>query len=319
MGKITTIANGDGPHRPALVTGATGYIGFHLTQELLSSGREVYAVVRSSSDISRLQALSRPPGFLIYDGSMSGVTRIVEAVRPGAVFHLASTVIVEHKPEQLGELVAANVLFGTQLAEALAGICPEAPFINTGTYLQHYDGDAYNPVNLYAATKQAFEDILLYFRQVRGLRVITLKLFGTYGPGDWRNKILSLLIKNANSAGEVLKVSSGEQVIDLVHVSDVVRAYQAAETLAASGSVAGCFYAIDSGRRVSIRDLVSIFESSTGMKLRVEWGARQRMREILNPWHGERLPSWTAQISLEAGIKDTVEQERAMGLGASHS
>ena len=69
--------------------------------------------------------------------------------------------------------MSSNITFGTQLVEAMvANGCYQ--FVNTGTSWQHYENDEYNPVNLYAATKQAFEDILRYYVETSALRVITL-------------------------------------------------------------------------------------------------------------------------------------------------
>ena len=106
--------------------------------------------------------------------------------------------------------------------------------MNTGSYSQHYGGRAYSPVSLYAATKQAFQDILQFYCEVRGLRAVTLELPDTYGPDDKRPKLFSLLDRVARS-GETLQMSPGEQLLDLLHVDDVVHGYE----VAADGLLSG--------------------------------------------------------------------------------
>ena len=75
------------------------------------------------------------------------------------IIHLASLYLASHRPDQVADLVNANILLGTSLLEAakLAGV---RWFLNTGTIWQNYQSpecsDEYHPVNLYAATKQAF-------------------------------------------------------------------------------------------------------------------------------------------------------------------
>jgi nucleoside-diphosphate-sugar epimerase len=53
--------------------------------------------------------------------------------------------------------------------------------VNAGTTWQHYLGQVYDPVNLYAATKQAFEAILKFYTSTRDFQAITLELTDTYG------------------------------------------------------------------------------------------------------------------------------------------
>src|SRR5439155_8470421 len=137
--------------------------------------------------------------------------------------HLASYFVAEHRLQDVAPLIASNLLFATQLADAVtaAGI---GRFVNTGTAWQHYQDAEYDPVCLYAATKQAFDDILRFYRERCGLRVVTLELCDTYGLGDRRKKLMSLLIERIKDR-QPLAMSAGEQRISLVYISDVVEAF----------------------------------------------------------------------------------------------
>ena len=141
---------------------------------------------------------------------------IVNEANPEIVFHLASLFLAQHTLEDIERLVQSNLLFGVQIAEAitLQGV---TKLINTGTSWQHYENEDYNPVCLYAATKQAFEDMLKFYVEASKLKVITLKLFDTYGPDDSRPKLFTLLRKVAQEQTE-LAMSPGEQLIDLVYM-----------------------------------------------------------------------------------------------------
>jgi nucleoside-diphosphate-sugar epimerase len=228
-------------------------------------------------------------------------------VTPDTVFHLASLFLSEHKPTDIERLISSNLLFATQLAEAMvqAGVWQ---LVNTGTSWQYYDGSAYNPVNLYAATKQAFEAILAYYVETTALRVITLKLYDTYGPGDRRQKLLHLLRRVAERQ-EPLAMSPGEQLIDLVHIDDVLHAYVIAADLLREGRVtAHDSFAVSSGAPVRLRDLVELYEKLLMRKLPIEWGGRPyRNREVMMPWHtGRVLPGWIPQISFETGLGEFI-------------
>ena len=99
-------------------------------------------------------------------------------------------------------------------------------FINTGTYWQHYvrsESSTYSPSCFYAATKQSFQDIIKYYTDSNLIKSITLKLFDTYGPVDLRKDIT--ILSEAQQNNNKIAMTSGEQLIDLVYITDVVRAY----------------------------------------------------------------------------------------------
>jgi nucleoside-diphosphate-sugar epimerase len=169
--------------KTALITGATGFVGAHLAQRLFTEGWDVHAIVRHNSDIS--PKWMKQPTLTVHehDGSTRGMTAIVADAKPSVVFHLASLYLVQHQSSDLEPLVSSNILFGTQLLEAMVESKAYA-LVNTGTSWQHYENKPYNPVNLYAATKQAFLDIVQFYVEATPMKAITLKLFDTYGPGD---------------------------------------------------------------------------------------------------------------------------------------
>lgn len=290
--------------RRALVTGATGFVGSHLARRLVQDGWELAIIVRPGSDQAILEDLFGRIAVHEHDGSTEGMIVILRETKPDIVFHVASLFLSQHLPQNIEELIRSNVLFGTQLLEAMteSGV---HRFINTGTSWQHFESKEYSPVNLYAATKQAFETMLQYYLETSPLHAITLKLFDTYGPHDPRPKLFHLL-RNTAMSGELLAMSPGEQLIDLVHVDDVVHAFLlAADRLFSGIGAEHESYAVSSGAPIRLRDLVALYEKVTGATVPVTWGGRPyRQREIMVPWStGGRLPNWTPKINLAEGIK----------------
>ncbi|WDC83286.1 NAD(P)-dependent oxidoreductase [Caloramator sp. mosi_1] len=104
-----------------------------------------------------------------------------------AIFHLASLFIAEHDSNQIDDLLKSNIIFGTHILEAMK-YGNVKNMVNIGTYWQHYKNEEYNPVCLYAASKEAFEKIIEFYIQVENIKVITLKLYDIYGINDKRKK-----------------------------------------------------------------------------------------------------------------------------------
>lgn len=298
----------------ALVSGATGFVGRGVASHLVTRGWEVHALCRPASH-------ERVPA-----GATSWVLRsegenlpeILAGARPEVVLHLASQVLVDHRPEQAPELVRSNLEFGVRLVEAMLAVgCTR--LVDTGTSWQHYQDAEYRPVNLYAATKQAFQDLLRYYTEATALRAWTLELGDTYGPGDSRRKILPLLLRVCRE-GTPLDLRPGRQRLDLVHVADVARAYElAARALLAPETESAPppnppsrwrRYAVRSGRSHSLREIVALLEVLRGAPLPVTWGGRSyREREVFEPWsHGEVLPGWEPERELEEELASLLRE-----------
>lgn len=289
--------------RKALVTGAAGYVGRHLTEYLLTRGWNVSGLIRKNSIRRELESLM--PEVLLFDcdGTFKSVNEILGESKPDVVFHLVSHISLDHSPDEIDNLFNSNILLGTQLLEAMVANGTRY-FINTGSHWQHYKGSSYNPVNLYAATKQAFEDILIYYTEATAIRSLTLKLFNVYGPLDPRNKLFNLFEKAAHNR-EALAVTEGKQLLDFVYIDDVVRAYEHAANLLPDmpENIHYKSFAVSSGKPVSLRQAARIYENATGDKLKLKWGELPyRKREVMRPWRGRMLPGWKPRVDLAAGI-----------------
>lgn len=282
------------------LSGATGFIGKHLVRFLQDKGHRVYLFIRPSSDISGLT----PAGFFVFEDNISSLVFYLKEKQIDGIIHLASCCLVQHHPEQIKELILSNIYLGTALLEA-AVEGKVKWFLNTGTIWQNYQSgpeNSYCPVNLYAASKQAFEDMARYYTEISSLRFCTLKLCDTYGPDDARPKIFSLF-NQISKSGEVLAMSPGEQQLDLLHIDDVVRGFEHLAELLHADVDLEKEYVLSSGHLCTLKSLVALYESYTGRKLAIEWGGRPyRPREVMIPWRGSVLPGWSPAVSLKKGL-----------------
>jgi nucleoside-diphosphate-sugar epimerase len=300
--------------RRCLITGASGFIGSHLARKLVNDGWQVHILVRASSSLAAIADITdrltihylAPLAGANPSPDADSVSTAVATAQPEIVFHLAAMFRAEHQPDEVAPMIAANVTFTTQLLDGmrLAGV---KAMVNTGTSWQHYQDAPYDPVCLYAATKQAAEDILTFYCNAFSIKAITLKLFDTYGPGDTRNKLLNVF-KRASASSTPIAFSSGEQLIDLVHIDDVVRAY-----LAAAGEAlddpAGRHqqYGVSSGAPLPLRELAAVYERVSLKTLNIAWGERAyRSREVMQTPHLAVPPHWKPLVHLEQGLANIV-------------
>lgn len=297
-------------NRTALVTGATGFVGSHLVRRLIKEGRETHIITRSSSNLTLLKDVRKKVIIHQHDGTTNSMINIVKETEPEIIFHLASLFLAQHESKDIERLVQNNVLFGTQLAESMS-VNNVNNLINTGTSWQHYQNEDYNPVCLYAATKQAFEDIIQYYVETSEIKAVTLKLYDTYGSDDPRPRLFSLLNKAAET-GEPLDLSTGEQLIDFVYIDDVTEAYVIAAQRLLEGAVSQHErYAVSSGHPMQLKKLVKLYVEVTKQAVSVNWGGRPyRYREVMVPWSkGRSLPGWEPETNLIDGIRKACRQD----------
>jgi len=290
------------------ITGATGFIGGNLVKSLqVLGGSSITAVARSTDACEKIKNLDVE--CYLDDGDTEHLVRFFREQKFDTVVHLASLYLKDHQSHQIENLISSNISFGTRLLEASVKSSVKS-FINTGTFWQHFDNKIYSPVNLYAASKQAFEMIARYYQESSNILFTTLYLNDTYGPGDTRKKILN--IWKAMTDTDSMDMSPGEQKINLLHIRDVVRGYLRLIHLVQSGNLtsSAVSYVLKSDEEMTLRQLAALFERIAQKKLNINWGALPyKDREVMTVWDGgTTVAGWEPLVSLKEGLKEFILQ-----------
>lgn len=294
--------------RRVLITGVTGYIGSHLARALLPD-HEVYGLVREPVRREYIADIQDRLCLLPCDGSYESIRGAVRESRPELVYHLATFYSGAHGAEITPKLIASNVAFGAYLLEAMAE-CGSPALVYATSVMTRRKGGGYCPQNLYAATKQAFSDLLAYYTDTGVLRAATLVLSDTYGPGDNRPKILNL-IKKAARSGEHIALSDGKQDYDVVYIDDAVSAFcLTGERLASDAGKAEETFQVFPERPLSLRETVERMLELSGMTLDAGWGEREtsdrEMKKAVRLYPA--VPGWKQRVSLDEGLRRIMEQ-----------
>jgi nucleoside-diphosphate-sugar epimerase len=285
-----------------LITGATGYIGSNLARQMVREGFTVHIVARKTSSYYYLSDIKEKLIIHYYDGSMDSITSAMRESRPEIIFHLASLFLANHKAEDVERLIESNILFGAQILDALDPLST-TKFVNVSTSWEHYNKSDYDPVCLYAATKKAFEDILIYYIHTKNIKTISLELSDSYGPNDNRKKLFYLL--NHLQIGSTLKMTPGEQLLDLVFITDIVEAiFHCYELVNDFGDAKHDHYSVSSGAPIRLREVVEQYLAISKKKVSIEWGGiPYREREVMDPRTATLiLPGWKPKFTLAEGL-----------------
>ena len=195
-----------------LITGATGFIGQKLLKRLTDQHHTV-------AIHSRKQPHEVDSDVLLFTGELNQFQKEIIAFLPEYVFHLAGSSIYPKNAEEEVELWSANVLYGNALLRILKEI-PGLVFVNFTTSLA-YDGTELYPFSYYALTKANFVQSLQYYTRYYNFRVFNLILYTIYGKGDKTKRALNYILDSLD-ASEPISMSPGEQLMDFIHVDDVV-------------------------------------------------------------------------------------------------
>lgn len=297
--------------RPAIVvTGATGFLGRHLIPRLVDEGERVVVVRRPSAGLDVLGSAAAAVTDVVDTGDVGRLRAALAESAPGCLVHLATHYVNIAQDQHLADLYEANVAFGGRVVHAFTG-AGGRDVVYTSTFSQYAAGSAYEPTNLYAATKQAFADVLRHYARNEDVTVVDLQLFDSFGPGDPRTKIWGLLVGAART-GTPLDTTPGHQLLSPVHVDDVVSA------LVRSARVAGELpsgyhrFSAPGPRTLSLREAVDVLRAVTGEEVPVHWGVRPYSgNEVFEPVPApEPLPGWRAEVSLEEGFGQLWDEAR---------
>ena len=223
-----------------LVTGAAGFIGFHVARRLLAEGRTVVGLDNLNTyydpalKAARLEILLREPGFAFERIDLvdrAALARLFARHRFARVVHLAAQAGVRHSIEYPHAYAEANlegfvnVLEGCRhhgcghlvyaSSSSVYGANTKLPF--------SVDDKTDHPVSLYAATKKANELMAHSYSHLYRLPVTGLRFFTIYGPWG-RPDMAIFLFTKAILAGTPIKLfNHGRMRRDFTHVDDVTR------------------------------------------------------------------------------------------------
>ncbi|WP_323715864.1 NAD-dependent epimerase/dehydratase family protein [Paracoccus aminovorans] len=227
--------------RRALVTGCSGFIGFHLCRRLLADGFEVAGIDNLSDyydpdlKLRRQAMLQADPGFSVVNASIETpglLERMFRDHQPEIVVHLAAQAGVRHSIDQPRAYLSGNIAGTFELLEAARAVPPRHMLLaSTSSVYGPNDRMPWretdrtdHPMSFYAATKKATEAMAHAYAHLYRLPVTMFRFFTVYGP--WGRPDMALFkFTRAILSGEPIDVyNRGDMQRDFTHVDDLVAA-----------------------------------------------------------------------------------------------
>lgn len=239
-----------------VVTGATGFIGSAVVKSIARLGERTLAV---SGPRSTPRFEDDNVEWLLHDGNLEQMARRVAEVSPKAVVHCVNHYVLHHEAKDVDPMIDANIRIGALLLGALGE--KGTHFVNLSTFFQRQGVGGTQPNSLYAATKQAFAEIVRWFGVHSNIRTCDLMLYDTYGPGDRRKKLIPHLLNMAVSGGTV-EIGTPEAEMNLCYIDDVVAAIAHVVARGITGE-----WSVRAAANCRVTEVVSAIEAITNRKV----------------------------------------------------
>ena len=299
----------------ALVTGAAGFIGSHLSAALLDSGATVTGVDCFTDYYSRavkeanLDTVKARPGFTFKEATLQDVdlTSLLSGVTH--VFHLAGQAGVRKSwGADFDVYIRDNIQATQRLLETLARMSIQKYVYSSSSsvYGNHVPlpmrEDAYlQPLSPYGVTKLAGEHLGNLYCANYGVPVVSLRYFTVYGPRQRPDMAFQRFLTAARDGKPIVMYGDGEQTRDFTFVSDIVAANMAAATQGRPGSV----YNIGGGSRVTLNHVLDLMREVTGKPIAVQREPEQKgdMRHTYADTSAARRDlDFSPRVTLENGL-----------------
>lgn len=300
-----------------LVTGGVGFIGSHIVDQCIAAGHEIAIVDNMWEEGGgKTENLNQKARFFKADiTDEDALNRIFDEVRPEIVSHQAAqhSVSVSTKYPKLDARVNVlgllNVLTNcTRVGTQKIVFASSGATYGTPVRLPIDEEVPQHPESPYGITKLVTEYYLRYWQQAQGLTYTALRYGNVYGPRQDPNGeagVIAIFAKRFLNHESVRIDWDGEQQKDYVFVGDVAHA----NVLALTGGDNNIF-CIGTGRGTSVNEIYNELANITDYKPEIV-RAPKRAGDIhlayFNCAKAAQILGWQPEVSLEAGIKATVD------------
>jgi UDP-glucose 4-epimerase len=301
-----------------LVTGGAGFIASHISDAYIAAGHEVVIV----DDLSSGKRANLPAAAKFYHADIRTpeAREIIRNERPQVLSHHAAQMDVRRSVADPAFDASVNVLGMINMLEGAREVAVEKVlFASSGgaTYGEQNQFPApethpHDPLSPYGITKATGEHYLFYYQAVYGMPYVALRYANVYGPRQdphGEAGVIAIFTERLLASQPPTINGDGKQTRDYVFVGDVVRANLAALQRPYVGSVN-----IGTGVETDVTTLYAHLRVLTGSPHPAQHGpakAGEQRRSVIAVGRAAEVLGWKPEISLEEGLRRTVEFFRA--------
>lgn len=325
-----------------LVTGAAGFIGFHLTKRLLERGDEVVGIDNINDyytvnlKYARLEQIQNHPNFHFVKGDIADrqmLPQLFETEKFDKVVNLAAQAGVRYSIENPFAYIDSNLVGFANILECcrhndikhLVYASSSSVFGGNKKVPFSEDDNVDNPVSLYAATKKSNELMASCYSKLYDLAATGLRFFTVYGPWG-RPDMAPILFASAISEGRPIKVfNNGDMMRDFTYIDDIIEGVvrvldsNPKEMAPQPNNTDGRphrVYNIGCSNPVKLMDFISTIEEAVGReaeKIMLPMQPGDVYQTYADTTHLEQDMGYKPSITLKQGIGEFIDWYKSVG------
>ncbi|TXE08797.1 GDP-mannose 4,6-dehydratase [Algoriphagus aquimarinus] len=309
--------------KKVLVTGAGGFIGSHLAEELVKAGAEVTALVHYNSNSNTNNLRFLPKEILsqieiIFGDIQDGFLMNTISKGKEIVFHLAALIGIPYSYVAPAAYVSTNITGTLNMLEAARSNGVQKLLVTSTS--ETYGTALYAPIDEkhpmqgqspYSATKIGADKLAESYFLSFNLPVCVFRPFNTFGPRQSTRAVIPTIVSQVLSDSNEIRLGSLDPVRDMLYVKDTARGFMMA---ALADSTIGEVVSVGTGRGDTIGEIVAMVQKICGTNKeviaenqRIRPEKSEVMKLICDYSKAKTLFDWDPQFSLEQGLSEVVE------------
>ncbi len=301
-----------------LVTGGAGFIGSEFVRQAVRRGHEVlvFDKLTYAGDLRRLEEVQGD--IVFYQGSVTDrdlLDRVFKEFSPQVVVHFAAESHVDRSILEPDEFLRTNVL-GTQVLldtsrkygiERFVNISTDEVYGELGPEGSFKEEDPLRPNSPYSVSKAAQDMLGRAYWRTYALPVITVRPCNNYGPWQYPEKLIPVVVYKALNNEPVPVYGRGENVREWLYVSDCAEGIFAVLERGQPGEIYNLGSSFERKNIEVVRAILSILGRSEDLIEFVKDRPGHDFRYSLNTEKTRREINWSAKTVFEEGIEKTVQ------------
>lgn len=295
-----------------LITGGAGFIGSHLTDELIKQGYQVIVIDSLLRD--KKQDLNSEIKLYRFDIINPKVFDVFKKEKPDIVYHLAGPINLRSKINDPLLNKGLNVFRGTKRILDYSHILNIKKFIFVSSAGAIYSGSRViptpedylsHPTSFYGLANLILERLLEEYHKMYKLNSIILRLSNIYGPRQWGSGVIPSFINQISRNKSPVINNDGKQTRDFVYIDDVVRAL----LIIAKTKKTGIFN-VGSAQEISLNELFKKIIVILNLKIKPSYNFAEKeetQRSALDCSKIKKELNWEPKVNLEEGLKRTID------------
>ncbi|WP_338431695.1 dTDP-glucose 4,6-dehydratase [Synechococcus elongatus] len=320
-----------------LITGGAGFIGSALIRHLLTTRSKVQIVnldkLSYASDLTSLQPFEDSDRYVFEQVDLlneAALQRIFQDYQPTAVMHLAAESHVDRSIDSPRPFIESNIIGTFNLLEAARRYWQQLPESEQQAFRFHHistdevygsleetglftEETRYDPRSPYSASKASSDHLVRAWHHTYGLPVLVTNCSNNYGPWQFPEKLIPVIILNAIAGNPLPIYGDGGNIRDWLYVEDHARAL---EQVLLNGQVGATYNIGGFNERTNLQVVETLCDLLDELKPRSQ-SYRQQMEFVRDrPGHDRRYAidasriekelGWQPQESFESGLRKTV-------------